>query len=399
MNKKKFCAILLSLVLVLLPNYSFADRIVGEDDNVKGYIIGVEDSGESLYEKNADEVMPIASMSKIMTYVVVREALDRGEFSLDDEVKVSKNAAELNSWEYSALGLEEDMKIKVNDLLKGLIVVSGNDCAVALAELVAGSEKDFVKLMNEKAEELGLETQTYYNASGIQSKDNKQNSSSARDLFRLSKYAIEKYPELLQYSSMKQIDINTLDIHKPSVLPLVGEIDGVDGLKTGTTEEAGYCIITTCDMQKLDSKDKFRTIAVVMGASSNDVRKSAATDLIYYVSRYFDLFKIADTKEKFENLKMNSAQKGYVSLYPTENLTIIKKNDDRISENVNINEDEKAPIKKGDVMGNVTIKYNDMEYDIDLVANEDQGQATKFTRVIRSLKDACNFLIECLIAS
>ncbi|MDO4594012.1 MAG: D-alanyl-D-alanine carboxypeptidase family protein [Tissierellia bacterium] len=398
-KRLRVLSLVFSALIVFTPAISKAERIVGYDEQVESYMIGEEKTGEVFYEKNADQKMPIASMSKIMTYLLTKEAIDENKISLDDKIEVSKKAAKLNSWEYSALGLEEGMKIKVEDLIKGLIVVSGNDCAEQLAELVAGDEKEFAKLMNKKAEELGLETQSFYNASGIQTDDDKQNSSSARDMFKLCQYVIKKYPEVLDFASIKQIDINDLNIHAKNILPLVGEVDGVDGLKTGTTEEAGYCLISTVDMNKLDSKDQFRTIAVVMNAQSSEIRESAAQDLIYYVSRFFDTDKILNTDTPYDSIKMNSVKEGYVDLYPKENLEIIRNLDKRIIEKVDVDQSIKAPIKKGEKMGVAKIKYDDKEYDVDLIAAKEQKEATKFSRVIRAFKDSCNFLLECLIAS
>ena len=200
MKNKKVISLILSLILILVPLPAFAanqNKIVGLEDNVKSYIIGNEKTGDIYYEKNADESFPMASLSKLMAYLLTKEAIDEGKISLDQEVIASEEAAKFNSWEYSALGLEEGETYTVEELLEGLIVASGNDCAYQLALTVDDSETEFARNMTMKASELGLNSQIYYNASGVDTEDGQENSSSARDLFKLTQHKIEKYPEIL----------------------------------------------------------------------------------------------------------------------------------------------------------------------------------------------------------
>ena len=249
MKKRKIIATVFSILFIILPKSSFAakeSQIVGLDDNVESYIIGNERTGDIYYEKNADRTSPMASLSKLMTYLLTNEAIDDGKISLDTEVKVTEEAEKFNSWEYSALGLKEGETFTVEELLEGLIVVSGNDCAYQLAVTVDDSETKFARDMNMRASELGLDSQIYYNASGVQTEDDQQNSSSAKDLFKLSQYIIKKYPEILEYSNVHEIVDPRRDINVESTIPLIGDVPGVDGLKTGTTDDAGACLISTC---------------------------------------------------------------------------------------------------------------------------------------------------------
>ncbi|MDU7412256.1 MAG: serine hydrolase, partial [Anaerococcus sp.] len=151
MKNKKILSLLLSIIFILAPLKALAakqSQVVGLDDNVRSYIIGNEKTGDIYYEKNADESLPMASLSKLMTYLLVKEAIDDGEISLDQEVVVDKEAAKFNSWEYSALGLEEGEVFTIEELLQGLMVVSGNDCAYQLAVTVDDSETEFARRMN-----------------------------------------------------------------------------------------------------------------------------------------------------------------------------------------------------------------------------------------------------------
>ena len=252
--------------------------------------------------------------------------------------------------------------------------------------------------MNEKAKELGLESQKYYNASGIDTEDDKENVSSARDLYKLSMDLVKKYPDVLNYSSMDEVHIPGKGIKKASTIPLKNEIDGVDGLKTGTTEKAGYCLITTLDMKELDGNDDFRCLGVVLGADEKDIRDSVMSDLIYYVSRYYSCEKVLDTNRSVESVEEVSAKQGYIDLYPAEDLTIISKDKKHVATKINLDKNIKAPIKKGQVLGSVDVNYEGEDYKIDLLAKDDVEEASTFGKITRNVKNNVNFLLQLLIA-
>ncbi|WP_262122023.1 D-alanyl-D-alanine carboxypeptidase family protein [Anaerococcus sp. Marseille-Q5996] len=401
MKNKKILSLILSLILILVPFPAFAanqNKIVGLDENVKSYIIGNEKTGDIYYEKNADESLAMASLSKLMTYLLTKEAIDEGKISLDQEVIASEEAAKFNSWEYSALGLEEGETYTVEELLEGLIVASGNDCAYQLALTVDDSETEFARNMTMKASELGLNSQIYYNASGVDTEDGQENSSSARDLFKLTQHIIEKYPEILEYGSVREIVDPRRNINVESTVPLIGEIDGVDGLKTGTTDQAGACLISTTDMKKLDSKDDFRTIGVVMGADQKDTRNSVMSDLIYYVSRYYNLESVLDQNVAVDSIKTNTATQGYVDVFPSKNVNIIIKDGKKASVKYDLKDKIKAPLKAGEVLGEAYVTYEDEEYKVPLVSKNDLKEASLFAKIIRSSEDAADFLLKVLIA-
>lgn len=397
---RNFKLISFALLLFLFPSIVNADSdIVADDSRVKSYLIGDFDNESILYEKNSDEPRPIASMSKIMTYLLTMEDIDSGNISMETKVKVNSKSAELNAPGFSSLGLEEGMEISVKKLLEGLMVVSGNDCARQLAYVVGGNEKKFANLMNKKAKELGLKTQKYYNASGITTDDGDQNTSSAKDLFKLSRYVIKKYPEVLKITKLTELDFSDIGIgRRETVIPLLGQLDGLDGLKTGTTDEAGYCFTSTVDMSKLDEDDEFRTIGVVMGADSHEVRESVTLDLVYYVSKYFNSQLVLDKNSPYTDVKMNSVKAGYINLYPKKNLNLVVGVDKRPVSKVNVANNIKLPIKKGDVLGNVEITVDGNSYDEKLIAGKDEKEASQFSRVLRAFSDVCNLILDCFIA-
>ncbi len=401
MRKNKISSIIIVLLIFLFPINALAanqSQVVGLDDNVRAYIIGNAENGDIYYEKNSSTPYPMASLSKLMTYLIVKEKIDEGKLSLNQEVTVDKEAAKFHSWEYSYLGLDEGEVYTIEELLQGLMVVSGNDCAYQLAITVSDSESEFARLMNMKSGELGLDSQVYYNASGVQTESGNQNSSSAKDLYVLSKYIIDKYPEVLEYSKVRKIEDKRRDIDVDSTIPLVGEIPGVDGLKTGSTEEAGYCLVSTVNMKEIDGKDDFRTIAVVLGADQKDTRDKAMSDLIYYVSRYYDKVKVLDTNVAYDSLKVNTAKQGYVELYPNQNVEMIVKTGESPSVKTKLQQNIKAPIKSGQVLGNANVSYEDKEYDVSLISQSNLEEASLFSRIVRSLQDSADFLLKVLIA-
>lgn len=401
MNKIKIKTIIVSLLILLLPINSFAanqNQVVGLEDNVKAYLIGNEESGDIYYQKNSSTAYPIASLSKLMTYLIVKEKIDEGKLSLDQEVVVDKEAAKFHSWEYSYLGLDEGEVYTIEELLEGLMVVSGNDCAYQLAITVSDSESEFARLMNMKSSELGLDSQVYYNASGVETESGNQNSSSANDLFVLAKYIIDKYPEVLEYGKTRKIEDKRRDIDVESTIPLIDDIPGVDGLKTGSTDEAGYCLISTVNMKEIDSKDDFRTIAVVLGTDQKDTRDKVMRDLIYYVSRYYDKVRVLDTNVAYDSLKINTAKQGYVDMYPDKNVELIVKSGETPAVKTKVNEDIKAPIKEGQVLGSANVTYDNKEYDVSLISKSNLEEASLFSRIVRASQDVADFLLQVLIA-
>lgn len=197
---------------------------------------------------------------------------------------------------------------------------------------------------------------------------------------------------------MREIVDPKHDIKVASTIPLVGEIPGVDGLKTGTTDDAGACLISTVNMKEIDSKDDFRTIGVIMGADQKDTRNSVMSDLIYYVSRYYDSKSVLDKNVAVDSIKINTASQGYIDIYPAEDVNIILKDGQNPSIKYNIKDDIKAPINKGQELGQAIVTYGDDEYKVALVSNTDLKEASLFSRIIRTGQDAANFLLKLVIA-
>lgn len=379
----KFKKALLSLVLILSICFvgtakSFA--IFEIENKTTASLIGDAKSGALFVAENIDEPLSIASISKLMTYYLVKEKISEGKIKMEDKVKVSKNAS---LEEGSSLDLKEGEEITIKDLLDGLMIVSGNDSAVALAEVVAETESKFVTLMNEKASELGLKHASFSNASGLM-KNGQDNKMSTRDIFQLSKAIIEKYPEVLEYAKTTVLEQPSRNFKKESTIPLVGQVEGVDGLKTGHTDEAGYCLVSTMTIKKGESE--FRIISVLMGAKTKADRAQYMKDMLNYAKQNIETRKIIDSKKFVRKVELKSSSQGFVELVVKEDVDRASMKGINYETEVNIG-DIKLPLKKGDKVGEIQIKNSKEVIDtVDLVAKEDYSKAGFLSRVGRLFK-------------
>lgn len=319
-----------------------------------------------------------------MTYLVVKDAVKEGKLNLNDRVTVT---LEIEAVGGSSLNLLEGEVLTVDELLAGLMVVSGNDAAYALAVKTAGSEKAFTDLMNAKAQELELKSSKFYNSSGLQEGAN-QNTMSTEDIFKLSRHIIEKYPEVLEYSKIKILNMPKRNFTGESTIPLVGEIPGVDGLKTGFTEEAGYCLVSTIDARKSPQSGEFRLITIVMGTADISERSELSKFLINYGLENYGMRTIIDDKAPYSEVTINSAVNPRVPLYPTESYRILTPKAKRYVYKSEINDGLKAPISVGEKVGTMTLSSEGEDIiTVDLIVKHDVEQANLFTRIIRAIEN------------
>lgn len=262
-----------------------------------GSVLGNADTRKILYSSKKDNKAAIASTTKLMTYLLVMEAVDAGKISMDDIVVLSKAVEQESYSEDYVIHMHEGQKATMSDLLEGMLVPSSNEAALALAEHVAGSEAAFVKQMNARAKKLGLTSATFYNphglpnytASAVTSK--RQNSMSAGDLFTLSSYVINKYPQIVDITSKKSIDLKSLDYKTSNTNPLLYNMEGVVGLKTGTTNRAGCCLVSAIPV-KVGNKTQM-IIAVELGAESSAERGEKSAVLLKYAQNYYAAYNEA----------------------------------------------------------------------------------------------------------
>lgn len=363
---------------------SLEEEQTNEDDglnlakNAKSAIMLEASTGKIIYEKNADEQLSMASMTKIMTLLLIMENIENGNLKWDEMITASENAASMGG---SQIFLEIGEQMTVEDLVKGICIGSGNDAAVAIAERIGGTEENFVKMMNDKAKELGLKNTNFQNACGL---DTKGHYSSARDMALIAKELV-KHKKILEYTGtyedyLRKNTDNSFWLVNTN--RLVRYYQGVDGLKTGYTSEAGYCITTTA------KRNNMRLITVVMGEPTSQVRNAETTTMLDYGFNNYQIDKILskDTIISKENVLLG--EKNTVEITPKEDITILntkigtKRN---ITYNLEL-DDIKAPLKIGDKVGKINvIEDNKTIMTIDAIANNNINKLNIFKSYYKEL--------------
>ena len=347
--------------------------------NSKSAILIEESSKEILYQKNIHEKLAPASMTKIMSMLLIMESVDSGKISLDDTVTISENAASMGG---SQIFLEEGSKVKVSELLKGVAVASGNDAVVALSEKVAGSEAEFVELMNKRASQLGLKNTNFKNPHGL---DDSDHYSSAYDM---SVIALEllKHPKILEYTSIYEEYLNKPDgssIWLVNTNKLVRFYEGVDGLKTGYTSTAGYCLTATA------KKNNLRLISVVMNAETSDKRSADIVKMLNYGFNGYKINTILEKKTDLGKIKIENGKQEAATLMLFEDISELQKiTDDNKKYSFNIKKNKvTAPIKSGDEVGTLEIiSDNKVIKKVPLTIKEDIKKASIINLFGRNLK-------------
>ena len=342
---KKFCSLIIVFAILLI--FFIVPVTAAEMQfDAKSVILVEASTGKVLYENNADEALPPASVTKVMTLLLVMEAIDDGKISLDDMVPVSNNAASMGG---SQVYLEPGEQMSVDEMIKCVVVSSANDAAVALAEFVAGSEEIFVEKMNERAKELGMVNSTFENTNGLD--DTVSNHlTSARDIAIMSRELI-KHPKILEYSSIWMDTIRNGAFTLTNTNRLIRFYNGANGLKTGSTSKAGFCISATA------LRDNMQLIAVVMGAPNRDTRNEIAKKLLDYG---FANYTVASWEAaELEPIKLLGGLQSECRIgYGSFSAVVGKGERELIERSVSIPENITAPVREGDVIGEVTYTLN-----------------------------------------
>jgi D-alanyl-D-alanine carboxypeptidase (penicillin-binding protein 5/6) len=313
----------------------------------KSYLLIDSQTGLELAELNADESLAPASLTKIMTAYVVFSALKAGQISLDDEVTVSEKAWRM---EGSRMFIEVGNKVTVRDLLQGMIVQSGNDASVALAEFVAGSEDVFAEMMNQRAAALGMHSSHFQNATGLPADDHR---TTARDLATLARAIIEEFPEYYPLHSEKEFTYN--GITQSNRNALLWRDDSVDGLKTGHTENAGYCLVASA------KRDNMRLISVVLGTSSARAREDGTQALVNYGFRFFETRLLFKAGEEISTARIWKSANEYSRLGVLEDLyvTVRRGSYDNLDSKLDIPAIVVAPIAAGQPVAQLIVSLDD----------------------------------------
>ncbi len=343
-------------------------------------------SGEILYEKEPDLSIFPASMTKIMTSIIAFDLIKKGQLNLDEKFFVSENAWRLANAGYSSMFIMVGDQVSVENLLRGIIVASGNDACVALAEGIAGSEEEFAVMMTSKAKEIGMYNTNFSNSSGINAGDNY---STVRDILIMSNYLIKNYPDYYKYFAEKEFTWDRTGgdpITQGNRNPLLYKNMGVDGIKTGYLSYEKYSLASSI------LRNERRLIAVGSGFSSKNSRSKQSSRLLTYGLTNFDTIEIYNKENSFQELDVWLGKKSTVKTHFDNNIykTIKKARLRNLKVILNYDGPIKAPIRKNQKVGVVKIYYeNNLIETLNLLASEDIDEVNKFTKLIISV----NFLI------
>ncbi len=337
---------------------------------VKSYILIDHATGDVIAEDNPDEILEPASLTKLMTAYTTFKALKDGQISLNDEVRVSEKA-----WgtEGSRTFIDVGSHVSVEDLLQGMIVQSGNDASVALAEHVAGSEDTFAQLMNYYAGQLGMESSSFRNSTGLPDPDHYM---TARDVAAVARAIIAEFPEYYGWYSQREFTYN--DIEQLNRNSLLWRDPSVDGLKTGYTEAAGFCLVTSAE------RSDMRLVSVVMGSHSAEARANDSQALLNYGFRFFETYRLYSDGDEVTTARVWKGETDTLSLGVAKDyfLTIPKGRYDSLNADTTVDAELTAPIEAGTTLGTVTISMNDEELAVlPLVALADVGEAGLWQRI------------------
>ncbi|CUR44676.1 D-alanyl-D-alanine carboxypeptidase family protein [Alloalcanivorax xenomutans] len=358
--------------LALLPLTGQAQSTVPRAPSVeaRSYILMDARSGHIIVQHNADQTMPPASLTKMMTAYIAEREIQSGNISLQDQAPVSVKAWRMGG---SRTFLKEGTQVSIDDLLRGIIIQSGNDASVAMAEYIAGSEDAFADLMNQQARALNMNDTHFMNATGWPAENHH---STAHDMARLARAIINDYPEHYDIYAEKEFTYNGITQTNRNLL--LWRDSTVDGLKTGHTDEAGYCLVASA------KRDEMRLISVVMGTASEQARAQETQKLLTYGFRFFESYKAYSANDVLANPDVWLGAADTVRLGPEKDvqLTVPRDSADRLQAEMTINPQLRAPIEKGQQYGTVTIRLDDeVISETPLVALESVEEGGFFSRL------------------
>ncbi|HAO01546.1 MAG: D-alanyl-D-alanine carboxypeptidase family protein [Pseudomonadota bacterium] len=334
------------------------------------WILMDANSGRILAEHNADERLPPASLTKLMTAYLVERELDRGTINLTDMVNISENAWRTGG---SKMFIEVGDRVSVDNLLHGIIIVSGNDASVAMAEHLAGGEAPFADLMNQHATRLGMNDTHFMNATGL---PHENHYSTAHDMARLSRYIINDYPE--HYAIYSQRNFSFAGIDQPNRNRLLWRDPTVDGLKTGWTTEAGYCLVASAQ------RDGMRLISVVMGTSSEEARAQESQKLLSYGFRFYETMKLYERGAVLATPRVWGGDINELRVGVDEEvfMTLPRNRNEELRARLNLDADIQAPVAVGDDVGTLEVYLGEeMVGERQLVALENIEEGGLFKRL------------------
>jgi D-alanyl-D-alanine carboxypeptidase (penicillin-binding protein 5/6) len=378
MRMKRFVSFIVTSFLLTslwIPSAFAAEEKRNTDtvSNVKSAILIERDTGTVLYEKNSNEELPPASMTKIMTMLLIMEAIDKGKLSWNEKVRASEYAASMGG---SQIFLEPGEEMTTKEMLRGIAIGSGNDASVAMAERIAGSEDAFVDMMNAKAKELGLKHTFFKNTTGLPVSGHY---STAADMAIMAKELL-KYEDITKFTGMYEAYLRENTDKKfwlVNTNKLVRFYPGVDGLKTGFTAQAKYCLTATAQ------KDGMRVIAVVFGAPTSKERNAQVTKLLNYAFAQYQTHPMFKRNQTISLAKVSKGKEKTIEAVTSEPISILTKKGEKtqdVKQKVILQKNLKAPITKGDQVGTIKLlKNGKVILESPLVANKSVKEAGWWT--------------------
>ncbi|CCU80293.1 D-alanyl-D-alanine carboxypeptidase [Halanaerobium saccharolyticum subsp. saccharolyticum DSM 6643] len=372
--KKKFITI---SIISILFSLVIVSPVLAFDVATDSAILLEAETGQVLFEKNADRELPPASVTKIMPLLIAMEKLEAGSISLDDKVTISRYAQSMGG---SQIYLAANTQVELEKLLKAITIASGNDASVAMAEYIAGTYSNFIAMMNDKAKELGMDSTNFSNSTGL---PDSNHYSTARDISIMAR-ELSKYPKVLEWASIwtETIQLPNRKAMLVNTNSLINKYPSMDGLKTGHTQEAGFCLASTA------KKGDTRLISVVLQGETLTEREEATTRLLDYGFNAFSKRKIAAKGDQIQNIPIvESADQVAVGEIANDLYVMVQKGREKeISQEVKVKDSLTAPIEKGGVLGELTV-YNGEKVisKVDVVAAKDIERANIITRMWRKI--------------
>lgn len=389
MKKITYSLIIIILLIQLSNNFIYAEEMQQTEpdltENASAAILLERDTGQVLFEKNAHEKLPPASMTKVMTLLLVMEAIDSGTIAMDEKLTISANAASMGG---SQVFLAEGEQMTVKDLIKSVAIASANDASVALAERLAGSEAAFVQQMNHKAKQLKLENTHFQNSSGLPASEHY---STAYDMAIMAKELL-KYDKITSFTSIYEDYLRKgtkNEFWLVNTNKLVRFYPYVDGLKTGYTSEAKFCLTATA------KKDDMRVVTVVMGANTSKERNAMTMNLINFAFNHYESEKLFNNKETVTQLRQLKSEKSVYDIKTNEPISVLHKKGmekTNYASEIQVLEDKTLPLKKGEQVGTIFIKKDGEKiYESPLIVEENVEVASLFTLIKRSIAEIAKY--------
>ena len=375
------------ILIFIVINFCYTQFVVADFDvKVRTAILQDYHSGEILYEKDADKSIYPASMTKIMTSIIAFDLIKSGDIKLDEKFIISEKAWRLSTSGYSSMFIMVGDEVSVENLLKGIIIASGNDACVALAEGIAGTEEEFAILMTAKAKELDMENTNFANSSGI---NDSENHSTVRDILKMSKYLIKEHPEFYKWFSEKEFTWDRTGgdpISQGNRNPLLYKNLGADGIKTG------YLAVEKYSLASSVNRNGRRLIAVGSGFESKNARSRESSKLLTYGLTNYDLVNIAKANIPLYKIDVWLGKKDFVIAYSNQDIykTIKKAKKKLLKVSVKYDGPIEAPVSKNEKIATLKVVYDDeLVGEYDLLASEEIKKVNFFSKLVKSL----NYLI------